>query len=141
MRIRFVGDESYFPPVVMKTIKEIEEKTKHLTTLHLNMLFCYGAKQELVHAAKKLAQRVKDGHLDAEEIDEQALRAEFWLNGGPDPDLIIRTGKRARLSNFLLFQAAYSELLFLDCYWPEITESRLEACIENFQTVQRNFGK
>jgi len=141
VRVRFVGDESFFPQVIIRAINEVEGRTKHLDKLHLNMLFCYGAKQEMIRATRRLAQKVKNGHLDVHEIDEEALRSEFWLNGVPDPDLIIRTGKQARLSNFLLFQAAYSELMFLDCYWPEITENRLQECVDQFYSVQRNFGK
>ena len=141
VRIRFVGDRNYFPEVVSSAICEIEAQTKNLKKLCLNMLFCYGAKQEVVHAVKQVAQKVKDGQLDVDQITEDELRSEFWLNGAPDPDLIIRTGKQSRLSNFLLFQAAYSELQFLDCYWPEIDESRLQACVDRFHSVKRNFGK
>jgi len=141
IRIRFIGDRDYFPKTTLAIIDEIEEKTKHLNKLNLNMLFCYGAQQEMICAAKRVAQKVKEGLLAVDEIDETALRREMWTSGIPDPDLIIRTGKLSRLSNFLLFQAAYSELVFPDCYWPEITEERLAECVETFYATQKNYGR
>lgn len=140
VRIKFVGDRTLFPEQARAAIEEAEEKTKHLDKLQLNMLFCYGAQQELVAATKKLALKVEQKKLAIEDIDEKAICKELWTWGTPDPDLIIRTGRRSRLSNFLLFQAAYSELMFLDCYWPEVTEEQLEQCFNNFHTIQRNFG-
>jgi undecaprenyl diphosphate synthase len=140
IRVRFIGDRNYFPNFVLPVIEEVEKKTKYLKTLQLNMLFCYGAKQELVMAAKKLASRVKDGLLEPADIDENSFRSEMWIGDIPDPDIIIRTGMISRLSNFLLFQAAYSELMFLDCYWPEVSEEILQKCVDKFHMTQRNFG-
>ena len=140
VRIRFVGDREQFPENVLNAIGKVEEKTKHLDALGLNMLFCYGGRQELSYAVKQIARKVKAGELDPEAIDEDVLRGEFWSAGIPDPDLIIRTGRQSRLSNFFLFQAAYSEIKFLDCYWPEITQERLSVCYDEFLDSQRNFG-
>ena len=140
VRIRFVGDREQFPENVLNAIGKVEEKTKHLDALGLNMLFCYGGRQELSYAVKQIARKVKAGELDPEAIDEDVLRGEFWSAGIPDPDLIIRTGRQSRLSNFFLFQAAYSEIKFLDCYWPEITQDRLGVCYDDFCVSQRNFG-
>jgi undecaprenyl diphosphate synthase len=143
IRVRFVGDSSYYPPVVSDTIQEVEAATAQGEKLNLNLLFCYGARQELVHAAKVIAQKVKDGILEIGSITEEALNASLWTSGTPDPDLIIRTGsaQSPRLSNYLLYQAAYSEWMFLDEYWPEVTEDTLQSCIEKFQNIQRNFGR
>ena len=141
IRIRFIGDRSYFPKKVVPAIAELEEKTKHLDTLNLNLLFCYGAKLELVHAAKELAKKVKAGILDVDDIDENQISNSLWTANMPDPDLIIRTSGRCRLSNFLLYQAAYSEFMFLDCFWPEITHGHLQNCFDEFKNIQRNFGK
>lgn len=143
IRVRFVGDSSYYPPVVRETIQEVEAATAKGEKLNLNLLFCYGARQELVHAAKVIAQKVKDGILEIGAITEEALNASLWTSGTPDPDLIIRTGsaQSPRLSNYLLYQAAYSEWMFLDEYWPEVTEDTLQSCIEKFQNIQRNFGR
>ncbi len=140
IKVRFIGDKSYFPEHVRPAIEKLENETKHLNKLNLNLLFCYGGKSELVQAAKNLALKVKAGVLAPEEIDEQEISNSLWTNGIPDPDLIIRTSKRCRLSNFLLYQAAYSEFIFLDCFWPEITEQHLDKCLDDFNQVQRNFG-
>lgn len=140
VKVRFVGDRDMFPGTVAEYVIEAEEKTKDSDKLTLNILFCYGAKQELIYAARQVAQRVKDGDLLAEDIDENVLRKEMWMNGAPDPDLIVRTGGTTRLSNFLLFQGAYSEWLFLDCAWPEVTEQILGECVEKFYSLKRNFG-
>lgn len=141
VRLRFVGDRDYFPSIVVDRINEAEEKTKNLEKLCVNFLFCYGSKQEIIHAAKKVAKKVKDGDLDINEIDEDSFRKEMWMNGAPDPDVIVRTGKTLRISNFLLFQAAYSEFIFLDCYWPEVDEAVLQSCVDRFYEVKRNFGR
>jgi undecaprenyl diphosphate synthase len=141
VRIRFIGDRSRFPSHIIDAIKRIEDQTSHLDTLNVNLLFCYGATTEIAYAVKVLAQKVKDGLLNVDDIDEQTVHDSLWTAGMPDPDLIIRTGNLARLSNFLLFQAAYSEFSFLDCFWPEVTEERLEQCIQSFNNTKRNFGK
>jgi len=139
--IRFIGDRALFPKRVASMISDVETRTKGLDKLFLNLLFCYGSQQEMVFATKKVAEKVKNGLLQIDAIDEATLRNEMWLGGSPDPDLILRTGKVSRLSNFLLFQAAYSELMFLDCYWPEINEQRLSECVDTFYATRRNFGE
>lgn len=141
VKIQFLGDESSYPQVLQETIKDMQEKTKHLRTLTLSLLFCYGGKQELVLAARKLAQQVAAGQLRVDDIDEQMLSNSLFTVGMPDPDLIIRTSGIVRLSNFLLYQAAYSEFKFLDCHWPEVTEQVLQGCIDEFDGVERKFGK
>jgi undecaprenyl diphosphate synthase len=141
VRIKFIGDAGVFPTSIQDSIAHIEEQTKHLDTLQLNLLFCYGAQREVVHAVKLLAQKVSDGLLSINEITETTVSNALWTSGMPDPELIIRTGGVMRLSNFLLFQAAYSEFTFLTEYWPEVTETILEKCLQDFEAVQRNFGK
>ena len=141
VRIRFIGDRTLFPQQMDNFIETCETQTQHNNRLSLNFMFCYGGQQELIYATKQVAHKVKAGQLSADDIDEHTLRGEFWLTDTPDPDLIIRTGGRARLSNFLLFQGAYSEWKFLDCYWPEITEDILLQCVSDFSAIQRNFGK
>ncbi len=138
--VRFVGDRTLFPESTIENIKKIEQKTADQTKLQLNILFCYGAQQELVSATRLIAQKVKEGLLEIDDINEANLRDSLWLTGRSDPDLILRTGGTARLSNFLLYQAAYSELQFLDCYWPEVTEQHLTECINKFNMTKRNFG-
>ncbi len=141
VRVQFLGDEQFFPPQIRPTIQEIHEKTKDLTCLTLSLLFCYGGRQELVFAARKIARQVLAGDLQVDQITEDSIRHSLWTDGMPDPDLIIRTGGIVRLSNFLLYQAAYSEFKFLDCYWPEVSEQTIKNCIDEFNDVKRNFGK
>ncbi len=140
IRVRFLGDNSFFPKNIQEEIIQTEEKTKKCTKLNLNLLFCYGAQQEIVNATKKLAQQVKDGKLAIDDISEKHFDDALWTAGIPHPDLILRTSGITRLSNFLMYQAAYSEFLFLDEFWPEMTEQRIEQCIDKFQEIQRNFG-
>ncbi len=140
VRIRFLGDRNLFPADILKTIDHLEEQTKHLEVLNLNLLFFYGAQQELAHAMQAIAKKVKTGEINAHEISIDTIKEYLWTSGMPDPELIIRTGSVSRLSNFLLFQAAYSELMFLDAFWPEANEIILQGCIDKFTGIQRNFG-
>lgn len=141
VRICFIGDRNYFPKNVVNLCENMERKTAHCDALHLNLLFCYGARQEIVDSVQRIVRDSKEGRLSEEGISEELFNRYLWTNGIPDPDMIIRTGGLARLSNFLLYQAAYSELYFLDCLWPEITKEHLEKALENFNNRQRNFGK
>lgn len=140
VRVKFLGDASLFPEAIRSTIQEVERQTNEFGKLQLNLLFCYGAQQEIVHAARLLAQQVKEGTLAPEAITVDMLKNNLWTTGIPDPDLIIRTGNVSRTSNFLLYQSAYSEWFFVDQFWPDMNEVALEACLEKFTTVKRNFG-
>lgn len=141
VRVQFLGDKSAFPANLLKTINEVQDKTKHLGRLTLSLLFCYGGRQELVRAARDLARQVAAGQLAVDDITEDSLRSSLWTGDLPDPDLIIRTSGIVRLSNFLLYQAAYSEFKFLNCFWPEVSETVLQECVDDFRGVKRNFGK
>lgn len=140
IRVQFVGDRSLFPPEVIPACRIIEEKTAHLNKLHLNFLFCYGSRQEIVTSIKAMISDVQEGKLHAEEITEDLFQSYLWTGDMPEPDLIIRTGGFKRLSNFLLYQAAYSEFCFLDCLWPELTTEHLQQAVNNFIECRRNFG-
>jgi undecaprenyl diphosphate synthase len=140
VKIRFIGDRSLFPEHVKPTIDELEEKTKHCATLHLNFLFCYGAQQEIIHGIKTIIKKIKQGELSEDDVSEDTFAQYLWTGGIPEPDLIIRTGGATRLSNFLLYQAAYSEFYFLDCFWPEIKNDHLQKALAYFNTCKRNFG-
>ncbi len=140
IRIKFVGDRSVFPVILKADIEHIEQATSAGTSLTVNLLFCYGGTAEIAYAAKHIAQLVKDGVLAVNDITEQTVADALWTHGTPAPDVIVRTSGIKRLSNFLLFQAAYSEFMFLDKFWPDITEADLAACLENFNTIKRNFG-
>jgi len=142
VRIRFVGDRSLFPDVLREHCNRVEKETANNQKLTVNLLFCYGGRQEMVFSAQNIAKQVQNGTLKAEEITESTVVKNMWTNGTPDPDVVVRTGAAQRLSNFLLFQAAYSELYFLDRMWPAVSDQDLEDVYQDFTTKrQRRFGK
>ncbi len=138
--IRFMGDVSLFPESVLATCRTLEQATAQGTALYVQVLFCYGARQELLAATQEIAKRVVSGELNADEITQETLEKYLWTGGLPDPDLVIRTGGFKRLSNFLLYQSAYSELYFTDCLWPEISMQQLQDALASYHNYKRNFG-
>jgi len=132
VKIRVIGDISLLPKDIQEICEEIQEKTKNNNNYTINFCIAYGGRQELMQAIKKLKQENK-------EINEENIKNALWLSS--EPEIIIRTGKRLRTSNFLPWQASYSEWFFLDKLWPEFTKKDLENCIEQFKQRQRNFGK
>lgn len=140
VRIRFVGDRDLFPSSAAAACERIEHETAHGNRLTVNVLFCYGGQQEIIAGVKKIAQGVKDGVLDLSAIDINLLKQNLWLGDTPEPEIMIRTGGHKRLSNFLLFYAAYSEIYFLDCMWPDLTNEQLQNVITNYIQSERNFG-
>jgi undecaprenyl diphosphate synthase len=140
IKVRFIGDWSLFPESVAVNCAQLEKQTVAGTTLNLNILFCYGARQEIIAAIKVLFDQVKSGEIDQKELTLKNFEACLWTAQMPEPELIIRTGGGQRLSNFLLYQAAYSEFCFLDCLWPEITKEHLAKALDDFNQTQRNFG-
>lgn len=140
IRIRFVGDRSKFPPSVIESCEYTERETAGGDRLHVNLLFCYGARQELVDGIKRMIADVKTGTLSEDAIDQDTVAHYLWTDGIPDPDLLFRPDGDRRLSNFLLYQSAYSELFFSDCLWPEVNEQHLQEAYDYFVSCQRNFG-
>jgi len=140
IKVQFIGDATQFPVQLQKTIQTVEEKTAQGTHLTLHLLFCYGGQQEIIAATQRIAQDVAAGALNPEDLTSEIFEQKLWLSDAPRPDLIIRTGGAKRLSNFLTYQSAYSELCFLDCYWPEITEDDLALAVNQYEVTQRNFG-
>jgi len=138
--VRFIGDRSLFPQAVVPACVKIENATQHLKTIQVNFLFFYGAQQEMVSGVKTIVQQVVAGNLQIDAITETTIKESLWLGDIPEPDVIIRTGGFKRMSNFLLFQAAYSELYFLDCLWPELSKKDLQNVFDNFSDCRRNFG-
>lgn len=141
VRICFVGDRALFPESIQDICNEIEQRTAHGTRLRLNLLFCYGGRQEILSSVQELARQVAAGKLAPSDITEQSLRDNLWMAGIPDPDLIIRPGAVMRLSNFLMFGSAYSELIFLDHMWPDMTEEIFKQALQEFSLRQRRFGQ
>ena len=141
VRFRVVGDRSRIPEVVNKKLAETEEHTAGNTTMTMVVALSYSSKLELTTAAKQIAQEVKDGKLSVDDITEETINDHLWTNFRPDPELLIRTGGELRISNYLLWQCAYSEFYFCDTYWPDFMEEDLYKAIYSYQSRQRRFGK
>lgn len=140
VRVKFIGDKSLYPQDVLEAVMQMEKITAQCTSLQVNFLLFYGSRQEIFWGIKELIKKIKTENLDDDAINNELFEQCLWTYGIPEPALIIRTGGRNRLSNFLLYQSAYSEIIFLDCLWPEITYTDFEQCLTNFETTQRNFG-
>lgn len=140
VKIKFIGNRSLSPANVIEMCNKIEEKTKDLNKLQVNLLFCYGSRQEILDATKKIAAKVASGELSEMEITDELFAKYLWTNESPEPDIIIIPGGKKRISNFLLYQSAYSEYFFLDYMWPDIKELHLEDVVNQFKTRKRNFG-
>jgi undecaprenyl diphosphate synthase len=140
VNIRFFGDRTLFPKKVRLLCEQVEKETHNCNGLYLGLLMCYGGRQEIVDTVKRIAAKVKKGDLHESDITPDVFERFLWTAGIPDPDLIVRTGGFHRLSNFLPFQGAYSELYFLDCLWPDITEKDLESAAIYFDSCRKNLG-
>ena len=143
VRIKALGRINLLPESLRRMIREVEERTKDYDGFYLNIAIAYGGRAEIVDAARKIAREVVEGRLRLEEVDEEVFEKYLYTSHLPqqDPDLIIRTSGESRLSGFLLWQSAYSELCFMDVYWPEFREIDLERAIRTFQRRKRRFGR
>jgi len=141
VRFRVVGDMERLPEVVQQKLRDTEEHTAANSAMTMVVALSYSSKQEIVKAMQKMAQEVKEGTLQPEDINEECVDKHLWTNFMPDPDLLIRTGGEVRISNYLLWQIAYSELYFCDTYWPDFDEKALHEAIKSFQNRQRRYGK
>ncbi|GAB0056351.1 Ditrans,polycis-undecaprenyl-diphosphate synthase ((2E,6E)-farnesyl-diphosphate specific) [Candidatus Magnetaquicoccaceae bacterium FCR-1] len=140
VRFRALGRIQELPGNIQSLVRELEEKTRNNTRLDFNIALNYGGRIELVDAARALAREVAAGTLDPEEIDEVRLSARLTTAGQVDPDLLIRTGGEQRISNFLLWQMAYTEMVFLPIFWPEFDTAHLEQAIREYAGRDRRFG-
>ena len=140
VRLTTIGNLEELPKETYKNILDGIEKTKSNTGLNLILALSYGGRQELIRAIKRISTRVRNSDLKIDNIDEDLLNRELYTAKTPDPDLVIRTGGEYRLSNFLLWQSAYSELLISETYWPDFRESDLLNSIIDYQNRQRRFG-
>lgn len=139
--VRFIGEISSFPENLQKEIAAATAKTNSNTGMVLNIAVNYGGRNELTTAFKRIAADVKAGVIEPEQIDEDLITRYTWLIDGIDPDLFIRTGGDHRLSNFLLWHLAYTELVFTPTLWPDFGAEELEIAFENFANRQRRFGQ
>lgn len=140
VKVNILGDYSVIPKKAEKSVREAVELTKNNTGLQFNIALNYGGRDEITRAVKKIADEVINGRMTVEDIDESAVTGMLYTAGMPDPDLIIRTSGELRLSNFLLWQSAYSEFYFTDCLWPDFDEEQYLEAIRNYQHRKRNFG-
>jgi len=140
VRVRVIGEREGLDPDIARLLIEAEELTKNNTGLTLVVAFNYGARQEITRAARRAAEQVAQGKLKPADIDMDTLGKFLDAPDVPDPDLIIRTSGEQRLSNFLLWQSAYSELVFVPTYWPDFDRAALEAAIREYQQRERRFG-
>lgn len=141
VRFRVIGDLKRLPEVVQQKLKETEEHTKNNDAMTMVVALSYSARWEITQATKAIAEKVANGQLSNDAITEDVLTAHMATSFMPDPELLIRTGGEERISNYLLWQIAYSELYFCGTYWPDFTEEDLRCAIEDYQTRQRRFGK
>lgn len=140
IKINVIGRKDNLHEDLKEEIEKAVEKTKNNTGMILNIAFNYGGRDEIVHATRKIAEQVKDGKLNAEEIDEKTFANNLYTANQPDPDLLIRTSGEERISNFLLWQIAYTEFVFSNKYWPEFGEADLDEAIKMYQQRTRKFG-
>ena len=140
VRLRIIGDRARFDPDIQQDLASAEADTASNTRLNLTVALSYGARAEIAAAARKLAEAARDGSLDPGQIDEDRLAGALATQGMPDPDLIIRTSGEQRLSNFLLWQGAYAELVFLDVLWPDFGAEHFAAALAEYARRERRFG-
>ncbi len=141
VRFRIIGDRGRLPFFVREGVESLEKLTESNQGTCLVLALSYSSKWELTEAMKSIAQEVKSGVLDPSSIDEQTISLHLQTSFMPDPELLIRTGGEQRISNYLLWQCAYSEFYFTDVYWPEFKREELYKAIMNYQHRQRRFGK
>ena len=140
VRCLILGDTAPLAPDIVALIKKLEDESRDCKQMTLNIALNYGGRAEITHAVRELAGQVQRGELAPEEITEDAISEHLYTAGQPDPDLIIRPSGEYRTSNFLLWQSAYSELVFMDVLWPDFTRRDLDRAILEYQNRDRRFG-
>lgn len=140
IKINILGDVSKLEPGLQKSIQKAIDRTKDYTGMTLNVAFNYGGRDEITKAVQKIATKVQNNDIAIQDIDEQYVSENLYTKGQLEPDLLIRTGGEQRVSNFLLWQLAYTEFLFIDKYWPDFSEADLDEAIKVFETRNRKFG-
>ena len=141
VRVRAIGHREMLPAKVVEAIEYAESRTKDYNDFNYNLAVAYGGRQELVRSMEKIAQKVKKGEIEPGEIDAELISSNLYTSGLPDPDLILRTSGEERISNFLLWQLAYSELYFADVFWPDMRKIDFLRAIRSFQKRKRRLGR
>lgn len=140
IRVRILGRREGLSSSILKMIDDAEQSTAHCTGLQFNVAFNYGARAEIVDAVKKIAEQAASGDIDVEKIDENLIAQHLYTAGLPDPDVIFRSSGEQRLSNFLMWQAAYSEFVFSDEFWPEFDRQSFVDLLNAYAARKRRFG-
>ena len=140
IKVKVLGDITALTPGLQKSIKKCEERTKDNDGIYFSICINYGGRDEIVHAVKNIAQDVKDGKIEIDDINEELMNNYLYTKEIPDPDLIIRTSGELRTSGFLTWQSVYSEYLFMDKYWPDFSEDDIDFAIKESQKRHRKFG-
>lgn len=141
VRFRIIGQRERLPERVQEGIRGLEKRTEYNQGMTMIVALSYSARWELTEAARQIAREVKDGTLDMADITEDTVSQHLTTNFMPDPDLLIRTGGEQRISNYLLWQSAYSEFYFCDTFWPDFNEDCLHRAVADYQQRQRRYGK
>jgi len=139
-RLRVIGDRDRLAPDIVRDICDAEAKTRANTRIDVNICINYGARDEILRAARRLAAKAAAGEIEAAQIDDALFERELLTAGVPDPDLLIRTSGEQRISNFLLWQCAYAELVFVDTLWPDFEKSHLEEAVAEYRRRERRYG-
>lgn len=140
VKLKVIGERELLPNTILNLIEEVEELTKANKTITLQMAISYGSRAEILQALRKIAQKIRDRRLEPDTITEQIFEEHLYTAGVPDPDLLIRTSGEQRISNYLLWQVAYTELLFVDKFWPDFTPEDFINTLITYQNRERRFG-
>lgn len=140
-RIKVIGERDMLAPDIVEEINKVEAQTSNNDKFTLCIALSYGSRQEIVSAVKKIAAKTKEGSLSVNEINVDVVTNNLYTFDIPDPDIVIRTSGEKRISNYLLWQIAYSELFFSDTYWPDFTEEELKNIINEYNSRERRYGK
>ena len=140
VKLRVIGERDRLPRDVVRLIEEAEIMTKENDRLNLTVALSYGGRQEILGAVRRIADQVRTGALNPQDVDEDTFSAQLLTAGIPDPDLVIRTSGEQRVSNFLLWQSAYSELVFVDRLWPDFSKDDFAHAVREFQQRDRRYG-
>ncbi|MGA1873459.1 MAG: polyprenyl diphosphate synthase, partial [Thermoplasmatota archaeon] len=141
IRVTVLGQKELLPENLQQAIKEAEEISRDYDDYYFNLAVAYGGREELISAIRSISHDVKEGRIGEDEIDEGTVSRYLYTADFPDPDLVLRTSGEVRISNFLLWQLAYSELYFTDIYWPGLTFSEFLKAVRSYQLRQRRYGK
>ena len=140
IKVNIIGSREGLSKKLIQKIDMCESTTKECTGLNINIALNYGSREEITNAVKNIAQDVKAGKIDIQDINEQSITNALYTSHAPEPDLVIRTSGQQRLSNFLLWQLAYAEFLFIDKHWPDFTEQDLDMAVEEYTKRNRKYG-